>query len=256
MKPTNKIRIGILIAVRMSSKRLPKKALAMIEDQTLIEHLIDRVKLVKNADDVVVCTSTNPDDKVLTRIAEKKGIKWFRGEEDNVLKRFIDCAEREKLDIVVRVTGDNPLTSPDFIEKAIKHHLKSGAEYTSTTELPQGTKGEVINVSALKRAHELAEDPNTEFMTWYFTENSKFFKMEKVPVDKDMKRPNYRLTVDYPEDLELIREIYRRLYKPGSIIPLKKIIKLLDDNPELLKINVHVRKGDEKNKVNVRLREK
>ncbi len=247
--------VAILIAVRMKSTRLPKKALQVIEGQTLIEHLIDRMKQCKHANHVILCTSIHPDDRILLDIAKKKDIFYFVGNEKNVMKRFLGAAEKVKADIIVRVTGDNPLTSPYFIDSAIKHHLKAGADYTYTTDLPQGTKGEVISVSALKKAHELAEDPNfSEYMTWYFTDNPNFFKIEKILIDEDMKRPSYRLTVDTPEDLELIKKIYGKLYEHGQIIPLKAVIKFLDENPNLLKINANIKSKDVKDKVNVRLR--
>ncbi len=247
----------ILIAVRMKSKRLPNKALAVVEGQTITEHLIDRMKKSKNADKVILCTSTHPDDAPLLEVAEKKGIYAFAGDELDVMKRFIDAVQvhAPDADIVVRVTGDNPLTSPYFIDNAIEHHIKTKADYTSTSELPQGTKGEVISLSALKKAFELAENSKfSEYMTWYFTKNPEFFKMEKAPVDEDMKRPHYRFTVDNPEDLELIKAIYKKLYTPGKIIPLKDAIKFVDDNPELAKINENVKGPDVQ--INVKLKKR
>ena len=251
-----KPKVAILIAARMKSTRLPKKCMLMIEDQPLICHLIDRMKASKMADAVVLCTSENPEDAVLAEQAKKKSIPFVKGSKDDVMGRFLKAAEMVKADIIVRVTGDNPLTSPQFIDDAIKHHIKTGAEYTSTKELPQGTKGEVISVSALKKAHTLAEDPNySEYMTWYFTENAGFFKTEKAPVEEALRRPQYRLTVDTPEDYKLVKQIYRRLYTPGKIIPLKEAVKLLDEHPELAKINANVKGKDAevRKQVNVKL---
>ena len=253
----NMPKVAILIAVRMKSTRLPRKALTKIEDQTLIEHLIDRVKLVKNANKVILCTSTHPDDEILLKMAEKKGICAFAGEEDDVMNRFIKAIEKFMPDagIAVRVTGDNPLTSPHFIDNAIIHHQKNDADYTSTQELPQGTKGEIISMQALRKAYKLAEDSNfSEYMTWYFTDNPDQFKIEKVHIEEDLKRPNYRLTVDNPEDLQLIKAIYKKLYVPGKTIFLKNVIKLLDNNPLLLEINAKVKSKNIKDTVNVRLK--
>ena len=248
------MKILILIAVRMKSTRLPRKALAMIEDQTLIEHLIDRMKACKKVDDVILCTSTHPDDEELIQYAEKKGIKWIRGSEEDVMDRFIKAGEREGADIVIRVTGDNAFTSPEYIDYAIDYHIEHGADYSTTVELPKGTKGELINMETLKKAHKLAEDPNySEYMTWYL-DNPKFFKVEKISVDEGLKRPNYRLTCDNPEDLELIKEIFKRLYKRGEIIKLRDVIKLLDENPNLVKINSEVEEKDVRDQINVKLK--
>jgi spore coat polysaccharide biosynthesis protein SpsF (cytidylyltransferase family) len=248
-------KVAVLIAVRMKSTRLPKKALLIIEDQTLVEHIIDRMKHCKRVDFVMLCTSTHPDDQILLKIADMKGVLSFAGSEDDVMQRFLDAAKKVEANIIVRVTGDNPLTSPSFIDNAIDHHMKTNSDYTYTTELPQGTKGEVISISALERAHKLAENTNfSEYMTWYFIENPSFFKIEKVPVSEDMKRPHYRLTVDTPEDFELIKIIYRKMYKPGKIISLKEVIKFLDNNPALLKINSNIKIKNMEDKVNVKLK--
>lgn len=248
------MKIVILIAVRMKSTRLPKKALAIIEDQTLIEHLIDSMKSCKKVDDVVLCTSTHPDDEILTKIAEKKKIKWFRGSEDDVMDRFIKAGDRENADIAIRITGDDIFTSPEFIDYAIEKHMQHKNDYTITEELPLGAAGEVISMQALKKAHRLAEDPSfTEYMTWYL-DNPDFFKVEKISVDEYVKRPHYRLTCDTPDDLKLIKEIFKRLYSKGNVIRLSDVVKLLDENPDLVKINVHVKSKDVRDEINVNLR--
>jgi len=248
------MKVVVLIAVRMKSTRLPKKALAMIEDQTLIEHLIDGMKTCKRVDEVILCTSVHPDDEILTKIAEKKGIKWFRGDKDDVMDRFIKAGERENADIVIRVTGDDVFTSPEYIDFAIDYHIKHNADYSITDELPFGAAGEVINMQALKKAHRLAEDPSyTEYMTWYL-DNPEFFKVEKIRVDEGIKRPQYRLSCDTPSDLKIIREIFKRLYSKGKVIKLTDVVKLLDENPDLLKINAHIKSKDVRDKINVKLR--
>ncbi len=234
------MKVAILIAVRLKSTRLPRKALEKIGSQTLIEHLIDRLKKCKKADEIILCTSTHPDDQILLRYAEKKGIKSFAGSEEDVLERFIKAAESVNADVIVRVTGDNPLTDPEYIDRMIEKQRETNAEYVYTEGLPRGTKAEVMTVDALRKAHELAYDPNqSEYMTLYFKTN--FFKVEKVEADESVKRPGYRLTIDTPEDLNLMREIEKKLGKDLYEIKLKEIIELLDKNPELRKINLSVR---------------
>lgn len=237
----------VLIAVRMKSARLPKKALAEIEGRPLIEHLIDRLKTAKIPESVVLCTSTHSDDKILVEIAKRNGVKWFTGSEDDVLRRFIDAAEKVGAEIIVRVTGDNPLTDPVYIDKMIERHVESDADYTCVEGLPEGTKSEVISVDALKRCQKIAGNPEySEYMTLYF-KNSGMFKTSKVTADPEVRRPKYRLTVDAPEDLKLMREIYKRLGK--GVFSLREVVKLLDDYPELAKINASVRPKEVKMKI-------
>lgn len=240
----------ICLAVRLSSNRLPRKALVQIGSQTSIEHEIDRLK--STGLEVILCTSTNEQDTPLVDLADKKNIKYFRGHELNILHRFIGAAKRENADVVVRITGDRPLVSPEYIIKAVEHHIKTNAEYTHTKGLPDGTISEVMSVSALEKANRLAEDPNnSEYMTLYFRRPD-IFKVEHVPIEENVKR-NYRITLDTPEDLELIRKIYDNLYQPGKVIPLVDIVNLLDNSPDLVKINKDVKEIDT-SKINLRMK--
>ena len=246
--------VAILIAARMKSTRLPKKCMAMIEDQPLISHLIDRMKLVDNASHVILCTSDDEDDTVLVEQAIKKDIAYVQGSKENVLDRFMLAADMVNADIIVRVTGDNPLTCPKYIERAITKHIEGGYDYTSTTKMPQGTKGEIINVNALKKAHELAQNPEfSEYMTWYFTKNPEHFVIGEGPVIENMVRPNYRLTVDHAEDLTLIRVLYNKFRVNGSTPDLQEVVQYLDEHPELLSINGSVPKLQISSEVNVKL---
>lgn len=239
---STKPRVGILIACRMKSARLPKKALLPIVGKPMIDHLIERVKTAKLVDGVVLCTSTHPDDAILEEAAQRNNIPFFRGSEEDVMGRFIAAAEKYNFDIVVRVTGDNPLTDPEHIDKLIESHFQTGADFSKIEQLPLGCNCEVISLSTLRKAHELAEDPNlSEYMTAYLKQ-PKYFKINIMEVDPYLKHPQIRLTVDMKEDLELMEEIYRRLYtSPGKIFTMKEIITLLTENePALLHINQKV----------------
>ena len=230
----------ITLAVRMKSSRLPRKALAVVEDQTVIEHLIDRMQLCKVPSDLILCTSTHPDDAVLIDIAKKKGIKYFAGSEDDVMDRYIKAALPEKADIIVRVTGDNIFTDPEFLDETIKFHIKNNLDYSLQEGLPIGCISEVITLHNLIKAHEATLDPeNTEYMTYYLR-NEDYFKGNSLKVSSEFNFPNYRLTIDNPEDLQLIQEIFKELYVPGKVIPLRDILNLLNKKPELLNINKNV----------------
>ena len=232
-------RVAILIQARVKSRRLPRKVLCSIEDKPLIEHVIERLKKAKIPDEILICTSIHPDDQVLVKIAKRNKIGWFTGSEEDVLDRFIQAAEKREADVVVRTTGENPLIDPLYLDRAVQEHLELGAEYTSLKGVPSGVKVEVIDVQALKKAHQLADNPEkSEYMTLYFKED--FFKVHFIEAEKRLKRTHYRLTVDTPEDLELMREIYKALYKPGEIIPLDEVICFLDNHPELVRINSHI----------------
>ena len=229
----------ILIQTRVKSTRLPKKCLLPVEDKLLVEHVIERLKRASIPDEILMCTSTHPDDQILVEIARKNNIGWSAGSEEDVLERFLQAAEESRADVVVRTTGENPLVDPYCLDRAVQEHLESGAEYTSMDGFPAGVKAEVIDVAALKKAHHLAGNPDkSEYMTLYFKDD--FFRVHSIKAEGYLQRPSYRLTVDTPEDMELIRTIYQALYQPGEIIPLENVIRFLDTHPETATINSQI----------------
>ncbi len=231
----------ILIQARMSSTRLPGKALAPIEGKPLITHLIERLRTVQVAAPIIVCTSTHPDDHVLTEIADQEGVKSFTGSEDDVLDRFVQAARDESADLVVRVTGDNPLTDPEAIDAMVRLHCQAGANYTYTEDLPRGTRSEVISAAALYRADELTKNPtHREHLTLCFREHPEVFNRVRWEAPESLRRPRYRLTVDTPEDLDVVQRVYKALYRGGEVFPLRETVRLLDAHPEWTAINAHI----------------
>ena len=246
----------ILIAVRLKSKRLPKKALKYIRDKTIFEHLIARMKLVKEADRVIVCTSTNKEDDPIVDICKKKGYEYYRGYEDDVMGRFINAVKDIVPKNIIRVTGDNCLVSHEFLDAAILSHNEKDADYTTTSFLPRGMRGEVIKYETLKKLHKLVVDPNSsEYMTWMI-DRPDIFNVNKIKVDPVLHRPNYRVTCDTHSDLKVIKNIYDNIYT-GIPIPSSEVIRYLDNNPEIVEINSNIKqktKDDVLGKINVELK--
>ncbi|MBI3088218.1 MAG: N-acetylneuraminate synthase family protein [Candidatus Omnitrophica bacterium] len=231
----------ILVAVRMNSTRLPTKALIPLAGKPVLAHLVERVLRSRRAAKVVICTSTHPDDRVLLEWAQRLGVGGYAGSEDDVMDRFLTVAGREGADLVVRVTGDNPLTDPEAIDAMLACHGEQGADYTYTDTLPRGTRAEVLTVAALRRAHEWAEDPrHSEYMSLYFRDYPELFTIARWDAPEPLRRPHYRLTLDTPEDLEVVRRIYETLYRDGEVFPLSAAVALLDRHPEWAAINAHV----------------
>jgi spore coat polysaccharide biosynthesis protein SpsF len=231
---------AITITVRLKSTRLEKKALKKILDKTLIEHLIDRLKLSNLSDMIILCTSTNPQDDPLIDIAKKNGISFFRGSELDVLKRLFDAAKKNDVDFIVSCTGDNPFTDPIYIDKIIESYKKTNADYITALELPFGTFAYGVKVSAIKRILELKKEEDTEVWGQYFNK-SNLFVTKKICVEEKHKRPELRLTVDTPGDFNLIEKIYEELYKKNNNFSLTEIITFLDNNPELKQLNENVK---------------
>jgi len=250
------MKTGILVAVRLHSTRLRRKALIGLGEKTILEHLVDRVRQAEIPDTIVICTSTHPDDYEIVQLARNCKTLHFTGSEDDVLDRFIQAADREEIDTIVRVTGDNLLTDPEIMDEMLRFHQKNGLEYTYVEDTPRGTRSEILSIEAMKRAHALAEDPlQTEYMSLYFKQ-PKYFNLRKYEVDGPRKRPNYRLTLDTPDDLKAIKALYDALYDydTDSFPPLREIINFLDKHPEVVKLNSHINPKWESMDINYRMK--
>lgn len=224
----------------MKSIRLPLKPLRIIEDKPMIEHMIDRLKLAELPSEIILCTSTSPQDDVLIDIAEKNGIRHFRDSELDVLERLKNAAEHYKIDLIASTTGDNPFTDPHFIDKLVEYHMERGLDYSATRGLPLGVNSHVVTLNALKKACDLKEEERTEIWGDYFVDTGRFTIGFLEVKDEELRHPEIRMTVDTPTDLRFMREIFRRLYKPGKIIDLRKVMRLLKRNPELCAINEQI----------------
>ena len=241
------MRSAIFISVRTKSTRLPKKALLTIKGKTLVEHLIDRLKLAKLPDLIVLCTSTNPDDTILVDIAKKNGIEYFRGSEDDVLDRYLKAAEKFNVDFAIIALGDATFCDPEYVDKTIELFKETNADFIKTPELPIGTFTYGLKIKAVRKACEIKDESDTEVWGGYFMEPGIFDVRDLKVEDKDLRHPEVRLVIDYPEDFELVKEIFNRLYKKGKIISLKEVLKLLKEHPELLEINRNAQELYEKN---------
>jgi len=227
---------AIFITARTKSTRLPKKVLLEVKGKTIIEHLIDRLKTAKLPDLIVLCTSTNPNDDILAEIAEKNGIECFRGSEDDVLDRFSKAASLFNVDFIVVTWGDELFCDPEYVDKTIELFKQTNADFIKCTDLPLGTFSYGLKIEALNRVCRMKAETDTEIWGGYFNED-KGFSVQILKVDdEELRHPEIRITLDYPEDFELVKEIFNRLYR-DKVFTLREIIKLLQDNPELTEIN-------------------
>lgn len=224
------------ITARLKSTRLKKKIIKELMNKKLIEHLIDRLKLSKKINQIVLCTSNLIDDDPLGMIASKNNINCYQGHPDDVLLRIKNASKHNNGDIIFSCTADNPLIDIYYVDKLIDFHIKNNNDYSKIIGLPIGTYGYVLSYNALEKACELKEENDTEIWGPFFTETNEF-KCGELIIEN---MPDIRLTVDTPEDFELIEKIFENLYNDNSLFDLNNIIKLINEKPELLKINNNI----------------
>lgn len=225
MKEDN-LKIGGIIQARMTSTRLPCKVLMDIEGKPMLWHVINRLKFSEKLNDIILAIPDTKENDILEKFAKDNKIKYFRGSEEDVLSRYYETAKKFKCDVIVRITSDCPLIDPKIVDFVIGKHLGSDADYTSNTlkrTFPRGLDVEVFNFKVLERAHkEVTESYQREHVTPYIYKHPEIFKLQNIEAKGKLRRPNLRLTVDTKEDLQLIREIYKHLYKPREVFYTKK----------------------------------
>jgi spore coat polysaccharide biosynthesis protein SpsF (cytidylyltransferase family) len=231
-----------ILQARFSSSRLPGKVLKLILDKPMLLHQIERIQNSKRIDKLVVATSTDKSDDSIEKMCLDNDIEVFRGSLDNVLDRFYQCAKSYNPESVVRLTGDCPLADWKAIDQTIQYHIKGKYDYVnnrSKPAFPDGLDVEVITYSALKSACDNAVLPSEkEHVTLYVRHRKDKFKLGYFYSTKDLS--HMRWTVDEPEDFILVEKIYKNLYKNNPKFLMKDVLELLNNQPELLKINSHI----------------
>ncbi len=232
-----------IVQTRMGSTRLPGKVMKDLCGKPVLWHVIDRLKRCKNIDVIVIATTSGEQDDVIENYVEELNdakVKIYRGSEEDVLTRYFEAAEREKADLVIRVTSDCPLIDPQITDRVIE----AGAEvqtYTSNIGLrtfPRGLDTEVFPFELLEEAFENAEsEAEREHVTPYIREK---YKDEAVNVAGTRDYSFHRWTLDTEEDYTLIRKIYEKLWPNNAEFSFKDILDLFEKEPELFEINSHI----------------
>src|SRR3989338_5240032 len=132
-----KARVGVIIACRMKSTRLKHKAILPIQGLASIERCILNAKKIKSADEIILATSTLPDDQILKKFALKHKIRFFAGDPEDVILRYLGVAEKYKLDITIRVTGDCPIVSYEMAEFLLQRHFEKANDTPAPKSIAQ-----------------------------------------------------------------------------------------------------------------------
>jgi spore coat polysaccharide biosynthesis protein SpsF len=140
----------VFIPVRLGFSRLPKKPLIKVKGRTLIQHPIERVKMAKLPNLVVLCTTTKLEDSVFVDIAKGYGVECFRGSEKDIIDRYVEAALKYDIDFIVNVDGDDIFCDPQLIDKTIEIFFETGASVVKWNDLPLGSSPMGIKVEALK----------------------------------------------------------------------------------------------------------
>lgn len=239
-KAFRKARVGCIVACRMKSSRLPRKALLPIAGKPSVEWCLEGVLRTKGIDLVCLATSTHEEDAVLGQHTLGGRALFHRGDPDDVLRRYLDVCDAHDLDVICRVTADCPTPSAELIDYLLAQHFAEGADFTRSRVEAVGTGAHIINVNAMKRvlAHKGAAK-YSEYMNLYFENNSSYFKICLVDLPEAFVRP-YRLTLDYAEDLVMYEALFAKLTQRGQAADIGPIFQVLDEHPEIARLNADI----------------
>ena len=243
---------AILITVRTNSSRLPNKAVIDINGVETISHLINGLLTSKEADKLILCTTTLKEDDILCKIAESRGINFFRGSVTDKLERWRGACKKFNVDFFVTADGDDLFCEPELIDLAFKQYEKNNSEFIKSEDVICGSFTYGIKTTALEKVCQIKDTDDTEFMWVYFTDTDLFEieNLENIPIE--YKRKDIRMTLDYEDDLKFFKKVINDLkddYKNRYGF-LKKITNYIDSNPDIAKINYYLEEKWSENQSN------
>lgn len=240
--------LAAVLACRNQSARLyakPLQNLAVDRAITILDHLVGQLRLRPEIDAIVLAISENEENLIYVRVAERLGLPHVRGDDDDVLGRLLAGADLVGADQLFRVTTESPYPHLDDLAGSLVAHVNEGADYSSTLGLPDGAFYELVSVAALRRSwDEGGSAYRNELCTRFIFDHQDEFAVVRQEAPAGLCRDDIRLTVDWPEDLIVMRRIYEDLcLSPDSPHSVPAIIEYLDAHPKLNAVNNWIDSG-------------
>ena len=240
---------AVLIAVRYGSSRFFGKALEPLGEFTMLSFLVDRIKKSKKIGKIIICTTTSSSDDILIDFCKINNLDFYRGSEDDVLKRICDAVDHFKLDCFIEILGDNPFVHSQIIDDCINIYENNNIEYvstltneypiSSTNKFPIGIRVQIINSNLIKLSlKNTFTKEYREHSSLYISENLDSIKhkfLETNPKYNQCNRPELTFAVNVPNNLKFLNLINNKL-KHINNYGLAEIIQCVDDNPNLLNL--------------------
>lgn len=208
----------LVTQARSGSTRLPGKVLKKVDDKTLLQIHLDRLRNCTNVSEIIVATTDKPEDTVIYDLVKDWGFSASRGSESDVLDRFYQAVRDKEADWIVRVTSDCPLLDPALVDNVITFVQDKNMDYGTNglvEHFPDGQDIEVFKFSALETAWKNAKlNSEREHVTPYIRNHANgsgedLFKMINYPCENNYS--HIRMTVDEPRDFDLIAYLIQQL---------------------------------------------
>lgn len=238
------MKTSAIIEARMTSTRLPGKVLRQACGRTFLDLMIDRLEMMHSIDSVIVATTTNREDDEIVDVATARKIDVFRGSENDVLDRVLKAAQQYNVDVIVETTADCPLIDPKESDLVVEKFRNESVDYCSNIlkrSYPRGMDTQVFTTNTLADVASRTNHPTDhEHPSIYIYSHPELYSLANIEAPNHLFDPDLRLTVDTPEDFELIRNIFEHFLPNGNEFFLSDILNFLNANPHLKELNSHV----------------
>ena len=239
--------ITAIIQARMGSSRLPGKVMMEVNGRPLLDYLLERVQQSKLLEKIVFVTPDTTENDLIAAWCLEKKTDCYRGDETHLLGMYYHAATEHAASLIVRLTGDNPIIDPEIIDIVIQYYLDNVDRYDYVsngvplpTTYPDGMNVEVFSYNVLSRSFNEAKLPSEiEHVTFYMWRTGNF-RSYRVDMDSDYSK--YRLTVDYLEDFEVVKQVIMNLYHGNAQYKLHDIVTFLEAKPELLALQRDIKR--------------
>ncbi len=221
----------------MGSTRLPGKVLAQIAGHPMLRQVVNRVRMARSVEHVVVATSNQLSDRPIADYCADNHIDFYRGSEKDVLDRYYQCASQFTGSTIIRITADCPLVDSDTIDKVVGTFREGSYDYVSNIfprTYPDGLDVESFSLRALERGWLEAVLPyDREHVTPFLLKQPQLFRIGNIQHRENLS--DMRWTVDHPQDIEFVRAVYDHM--KVTDFGLAEVLDLLKKHPEFTQIN-------------------
>lgn len=238
--------VNAIIQARCGSTRFPNKVFAEIDGKSLLWHVVNRLKYAKRIDNIIIATTTNSKDDVIEDWCLDEQIKCFRGSENDVLNRYYNASLSFPSDVVFRVTADDPFKEPGVIDQVIGKLIDEELDLATNNfppSFPEGLDCEAFGFKVLEMMEKTTQDPfEREHVTQYVYHNPDKFKIGNIASKRHLSL--YRWTIDNEKDYDMVKAIYaKRKNGNNGMLLMDEILEILNQNPEIAKINSDVKRS-------------
>lgn len=232
---------AIVTTARLGSERLPRKVLTPLCGRPALERLVSRLRRAQLPERIVLATTWLPQDDELAALGADLGLAVVRGHPEDILARWLEAADTLGIDLLVTCDGDDVFCDPEYVDRIIRRHIETGADYITCAGLPFGTAPVGISRGGLARVCEAKRETNTEGQGRFF-EDPQLVSRAEVVADPEVRHAEARLTLDLGDDARALEAIIAELDDESDPdgFSLAEIVELLRARPDIVAINGHL----------------